>query len=63
MSGIRLLRTFGDRELMLRACYGMLRREIDFDLIRMIAGDVNLSPEQAREIYYRVTGKSFNSVP
>ncbi len=64
MQGVRLLRSFGDRELMLRACYGLLRREINLDLVRFLAsGDRIVSADQAREIYYRVTGKSFNSVP
>lgn len=63
-SGVRLVRTFGDRELLLRACYGMLSREIDVDFVRAIAGGRgNISPEEAREMYYRVTGQPFNSVP
>ena len=62
--GVRLLRSFGDRELMLRACYGLLRREIDLDVVRAAAsGNRIVSADQAREIYYRVTGKPFNAVP
>lgn len=62
--GVRVLRTFGDDELVLRACYGLLRREVEMDWVRMIAsGNKTVSAEQAREIYYRVNGKSFNSLP
>lgn len=61
-----LLRAFADKESMLRSCYGLsqLRYLItpfnteDWDLI---SSYINL--ETAREIFYRVTGKSFNSVP
>jgi len=62
--GVQILRQFGDRELILRACYGLLRRELDLDLVRTIAGGKQtVSADQAREIYYRVTGTPFNSVP
>lgn len=64
LRGVQVLRQFGDRELILRACYGLLRRELDFDLVRNLAsGNQTVSADQAREIYYRVTGKPFNSVP
>jgi hypothetical protein len=64
LHGIRVLRTLGDNELMLRACYGMLRREMDYDVIRRaVTSDRAISAEQARETYFRVTGKPFNSVP
>ncbi len=62
--GVRVLRTFGDRELLLRACYGLMRRELDFDLVREVAGgNKEVTADQAREIYYRVTGKPFNATP
>jgi hypothetical protein len=64
LQGVRLLRTFGDRELLLRASYGLLQRELSLDLIRILAsGSQTVSADQAREIYYRVTGKPFNAVP
>jgi hypothetical protein len=64
LQGVRVLRQFGDRDLILRACYGLLRRELNFDLVRILAsGNQTVSADQAREIYYRVTGKPFNSVP
>ena len=63
-SGVRLVRRFGDRELLLRACYGQLGRELDGDVIRAIAsGGRTIPPDEAREMYYRVTGQPFNSVP
>jgi hypothetical protein len=62
--GVQVLRRFGDREFMLRACYGLLRREVYFDPVRLIAaGRQYTSTDQAREVYYRATGKPFNSVP
>ncbi len=62
--GIRVLRAFGDDEMLLRACYRSLIREADFDLVANVAGGKRwINPEEAREIYYRVTGRPFNSVP
>ena len=62
--GVRLLRAVGDRELLLRASYGLLHRELDLDIVRQIAtGGSSVSADKAREVYYRVTGKPFNSVP
>jgi hypothetical protein len=64
LQGVRILRSFGDKDLLLRASYGFLRREINLDLVRLLAsGNQTVSVDQAREVYYRVTGKPFNSVP
>jgi len=64
LHGVRVLRSFGDKDLILRACYGLLRRELNLDLIRIMAsGNQTVSADQARETYYRVTGNPFNSVP
>lgn len=61
--GIRVLRAFGDEEMLLRACYRSLIREQAFDLTAMLAGGKRwINPEEAREVYYRVTGRPFNSV-
>lgn len=63
-SAIRLLRRAGDREIMLRACYGMLQRELGMDPVRIIATrQGSISADTSRETYFRVTGKPFNSVP
>jgi hypothetical protein len=62
--GVRVLRAVGDDEMLLRACYRSLIREADFDLVAQLAGGKRwINPEEAREIYYRVTGRPFNSVP
>jgi hypothetical protein len=58
---LRLLRSLGDRELLLRACYE--RSGEAGDLVSMLFGSRRVSPEAAREVYYRVTGDPFNSVP
>lgn len=63
--GIRVLRMFGNEEMMLRGCYGWLHwnREVVDPIRWMSSGNSRVSADQAREIYYRVTGKPFNSVP
>jgi len=48
---------------MLRACYGFTRGAQNMDLRGLfISGNKRVSAEQARRIYYRVTGTPFNSV-
>lgn len=62
--GIELLRRWGDRQILLRECYGRTRGAAGMDLVAMLAtGTRNASPEEARTAYYRVTGVPFNSVP
>jgi hypothetical protein len=62
LNGIALLRSIGDRETMLRTCY--IRSGRNMDMISFLLGfwQANLTTDEAREIYYRVTGESFNSV-
>jgi hypothetical protein len=61
LRGIRWLRTFGDKDLLLRACYQ--RPGSATDLVGYIFSLGNpVMPNQAREIYYRVTGVPFNAV-
>ena len=62
---VNILRSLGDRELMLRACYGMImRNSVDFDLTRQMFSDGHdISADQARAVYFRVTGEPFNAVP
>lgn len=60
--GIQKLRQFGNKEVMLRACYERSGRATD------ILGSIceighPLKVQQARDIYYKVTGKPFNSIP
>jgi hypothetical protein len=64
LTGIRWLRTWGREETLLRACYGYTARAQSSDLISwLIAGPDRANPEQARAIYFRVTGRPFNSEP
>ena len=58
--GIQFLRTFGSREYLLRTCYG--RSGWATDLIgSFFSVQDPVRPAEAREIYYRVTGDTFNS--
>lgn len=59
--GIRLLRTIGNEDLMLRLCYVRTGRATD--LLSVITGMSSLTPLQARAVYYRVTGEPFNAKP
>lgn len=61
LKGIRLLRWGGDEDLMLRSCYQRRGRATDL-MSLLIAKGTPVSPSQAREIYYRVTGSPFNAV-
>ena len=61
LRALRVLRSVGDRAVILRACYersGEMR-----DLTSVLLGAGRVSPPAARELYYRVTGDPFNSVP
>jgi hypothetical protein len=63
-TGIRWLRAVGDEEKLLRDCYGYTARAMNTDLVSwFFAGRDRATPEQARIIYFRVTGRAFNSVP
>ena len=60
--GIKLLRILGSEDVMLRSCYQ--RMGTTMDLISLLAWRGHpVSPSKAREIYYRVTGAAYNSVP
>ncbi len=62
--GVSMLRQFGHNETLLRLCYGRTQMAENMDLIGwIVSGNKTVYPEQARELYYRVTGKAFNSVP
>ncbi len=58
--GVRWLRAYGSGDFMLRACYE--RSGLATDLVGYLfsLGDP-VSPAEAREIYYRVTGETFNT--
>jgi hypothetical protein len=60
--GIRLLRNVGSEEQLLRMCY--VRSGSATDLIGFFIGlNDRIETKEARQIYYRVTGQAFNSVP
>ncbi len=56
------LRKYGNQEVMLRACYERSGRATDV-LGTLYEHAHPITVEQAREIFYQVTGKAFNSVP
>ena len=60
--GIQILRSVGDEETMLRACYERARRFTNLASL-FISRDNPLQQLEARTIYFRVTGKAFNSQP
>lgn len=58
--GLRWLRTIGDKNYLLRACYGRTGRATDlFGYLFSLRDPV--TPDEAREIYYRLTGETFNT--
>lgn len=61
-SGMRWLRAVGDEKLLRQLCYA--RSGMSTDLIGMLfsLGDP-VTPEEARKVYYRVTGTPFNDLP
>jgi hypothetical protein len=58
--GLRWLRSYGNRDFMLRACYERSGRATDLVGYLFSMGDP-VSSEEARMIYYRVTGETFNT--
>ncbi len=60
--GVQWLRQYGSEEVMLRACYERSGRATDI-LGSLYESGHPLSIENARSIFYKVTGKPFNSVP
>ena len=60
--GVRLIRTFGSKSALLRACYE-LPNSLWAGVDPMSWAENRVTREQARTVYYKVTGDSFNSVP
>ncbi|MGE5605929.1 MAG: VIT domain-containing protein, partial [Bacteroidota bacterium] len=58
IEGVKFLRTFGNKDFLLRSCY--VRPGIS-DLFGIFFSPIE--PEHSREIFYLVTGTPFNSVP
>lgn len=61
--GLHLLRTLGHQESLLRACYGRGAGAAGLDPVEWFFDGPPPSPDHARTIYYRVTGRAFNTVP
>lgn len=63
---VSLMRRFGDRDLLLRSAYGDTGRATGLVSLA-VAGGLFAGPtprsEAARELYFRLTGRAFNSVP
>jgi hypothetical protein len=60
--GLAMLRFFGDRDLLLRLCYGRPARATDLGGFLFSLGRP-VPMEKAREIFYRVEGVPHNSLP
>lgn len=62
MRGMRLLRIAGSEATMLRACYERPRKFTNLAAF-LISPENPVRQQEARMIFFRVTGKPFNSVP
>jgi hypothetical protein len=61
-TGLHWLRHFGDRDLLLRACYQRPTAATDL-LSALVNAAAPVPPDRMREIYYRVTGRPFETEP
>lgn len=59
-SGLDWLRRYGDRDKLLEACYESRR---DLTNLPGLLLAYNATPEEARDVFYRVTGRTFNTFP
>jgi len=61
--GVQWLRALGDEELLLRQCFDNTRRAtgpLSFATALITQGGMSVPSSSVREIFYRVTGESFN---
>ena len=58
--GIRFLRTFGNKDALLRSCYDHTGLATDLIGYSVLMGSP-VAPADAQKIYYRVTGETFDS--
>lgn len=71
---LRIMRAVGDRTTLLRACYGEFQRNVSRDFlewlkltkfnftpVNVIRSEDQVSPENMRQVYFRVTGEHFGS--
>lgn len=61
--GIEIIRTCGSRQSLLRACYELPIEPWAWTAMRESEVRDRVPREKARDVYYRVTGEPFNSVP
>ncbi len=60
--GVRWLQVASKKDLMLRLCY--MRSGVSTDMLGFVFNMAHpIAAEEARKIYFRVTGNAFNSVP
>lgn len=57
--GIRFLRTYGSQDQLLKSCYNQTRNTTDI-LGDLFSTENPVSIDEARKIYYRVTGETFD---
>lgn len=62
LRGLNLLRNYGNNDIMLRYCYGVRGRSPDL-ISFLLETRGSISPLESQDIYYLVTGRTFNSVP
>ena len=60
--GLRLLRHWGDEDVLLRACYGVRKPVMDMITFTYNLLGRDVTAEQAQGVYYRVTGTPYNAV-
>ncbi|HEX3249826.1 MAG TPA: hypothetical protein VHS05_10395 [Pyrinomonadaceae bacterium] len=60
--GIRFLRKYGSRDYLLRRCYDERSRSL-FVLGEFFSSENSVKADEARDIYYRVTGDTFDASP
>ncbi|HZN68213.1 MAG TPA: VIT domain-containing protein [Tepidisphaeraceae bacterium] len=59
--GVRFLRRFGDQQQLLRLCYGQ-RRQVGSPWDG-VTSPARVDEDEAQKVFYRVTGKRFDSFP
>ncbi|MBL8408982.1 MAG: hypothetical protein JNJ81_14430 [Candidatus Accumulibacter sp.] len=61
-AGIRWLRALGNEEMLRHLCYSRTGLSADLIGLLLTLGDP-VSPNEARRVYYQVTGQAFNDLP
>jgi hypothetical protein len=61
--GVRWLRALGSEEMLRRECYGRTARAANMDFFDLMLSGRSVTADEARLLYYRVTGRAFNTLP